>query len=123
MKFSRFRGSAATVVLALMIFTAVTALVFLSALATGVNDAMIRNSLGLYTGHISGENLPPALTPETLRVDGVIGVLRRCAMPGMLSAGRRLVPVTLVAVGAAAQQSIASGLPVHLDFSNEEVVP
>ena len=104
------RSGRVTLVLALMIFTAVTALVFLSALATGVNDAMIRNSLGLYTGHISGENLPPALTPETLRVDGVIGVLRRCAMPGMLSAGRRLVPVTLVAVAPAAEAAM-TGVP------------
>jgi ABC-type lipoprotein release transport system permease subunit len=104
------RSGRVTLVLALMIFTAVTALVFLSALATGVNDAMIRNSLGLYTGHISGENLPPALTPQTLRVDGVIGVLRRCAMPGMLSAGRRLVPVTLVAVAPAAEAAM-TGLP------------
>lgn len=104
------RSGRVTLVLALMIFTAVTALVFLSSLATGVNDAMIRNSLGLYTGHISGENLPPALTPETLRVDGVIGVLRRCAMPGMLSAGRRLVPVTLVAVAPEAEAAM-TGLP------------
>ena len=104
------RSGRVTLVLALMIFTAVTALVFLSSLATGVNDAMIRNSLGLYTGHISGENLPPALTPETLRVDGVIGVLRRCAMPGMLSAGRRLVPVTLVAVAPEAE-AVMTGLP------------
>ncbi len=104
------RSGRVTLVLALMIFTAVTALVFLSSLATGVNDAMIRNSLGLYTGHISGENLPPALTPETLRVDGVLGVLRRCAMPGMLSAGRRLVPVTLVAVAPEAEAAM-TGLP------------
>ncbi len=104
------RSGRVTLVLALMIFTAVAALVFLSSLATGVNDAMIRNSVGLYTGHISGDNLPAVVTPETLRVDGVSGVLRRCAIPGMLSAGRRLVPVTLMAVTPEAEAAL-TGLP------------
>ena len=104
------RSGRVTLVLALMIFTAVTALVFLSALATGVNDAMIRNSVGLYTGHISGVNLPAALAPESLRVDGVRRVLRRYPMPGMLRAGAHMVPVTLVAVAPAAEAAM-TGLP------------
>ena len=104
------RSGRVTLVLALMIFTAVTALVFLSSLATGVNDAMIRNTVGLYTGHISGVNLPAALTPETLRVDGVRRVLRRHPMPGMLRAGARLVPVTLVAVAPEVEAAM-TGIP------------
>ena len=104
------RSGRVTLVLALMIFSAVAALVFLSSLATGVNDAMIRNSVGLYTGHISGDNLPTAVTPETLQVDGVIRVLRRGAIPGMLSAGQRMVPVTLIAVAPEAEAAL-TGLP------------
>lgn len=104
------RSGRVTLVLALMIFSAVAALVFLSSLATGVNDAMIRNSVGLYTGHISGENLPAAVTPEMLRVDGVIRVLRRRARPGMLSVGRRMVPVTLMVVEPAVESSM-TGIP------------
>ena len=44
------RSWRATVVLAFMVVTAVAALVFLSALAIGTNDAMIRNSTGLFSG-------------------------------------------------------------------------
>ena len=104
------RSGRVTLVLALMIFSAVAALVFLSSLATGVNDAMIRNSVGLYTGHISGDNLPAAVTPEMLRVDGVIRVLRRGALPGMLSSGQRMVPVTLMVVAPEGEAAV-TGLP------------
>jgi len=104
------RSGRVSLVLALMIFSAVAALVFLSSLATGVNDAMIRNSVGLYTGHISGDNLPAAVTPDMLQVDGVIRVLRRRAMPGMLSAGQQMVPVTLMAVVPEAEAAM-TGLP------------
>lgn len=104
------RSGRVTLVLALMIFSAVAALVFLSSLATGVNDAMIRNSVGLYTGHISGENLTAAVTPEMLTMEGVIRVLRRGAIPGMLSAGQRMVPVTLIAVAPEAEAAL-TGLP------------
>jgi ABC-type lipoprotein release transport system permease subunit len=60
-----------------MIFSAVTALVFLSALAVGTNDAMIRNSVRLFSGHINAEDLGPDLSRDELNVDGVDGVLIR----------------------------------------------
>jgi ABC-type lipoprotein release transport system permease subunit len=104
------RSGRVTLVLALMIFSAVAALVFLSSLATGVNDAMIRNSVGLYTGHISGDNLPASVAPEMLQVGGVTRVLRRGALPGMLSVGQRLVPVTLMVVVPEAEVA-STGLP------------
>ena len=53
-----WRSWRSTIVLGVMVFTAVTALVFLSSLAVGTNDAMIRNSVGLFAGHISGQDLP-----------------------------------------------------------------
>ena len=104
------RSGRVTLVLGLMIFSAVAALVFLSSLATGVNDAMIRNSVGLYTGHISGENLPRTVTPAMLQLDGVARVLRRSSIPGMLRAGPQMVPVTLMAVAPDAEAA-ATGLP------------
>ncbi len=48
-----WRSWRTTLVLSFMVITAVAALVFLSALAVGTNDAMIRNSTGLFSGHIS----------------------------------------------------------------------
>jgi len=105
-----WRSGRVTLVLSLMILTAVAALVFLSAMVTGVNDAMIRNSVGLYTGHISGENLPPDILPEALYVDGVAQVLQRRPVPGMLKAGPRMAPVTVMVVAPEAEAA-ATGLP------------
>jgi ABC-type lipoprotein release transport system permease subunit len=105
-----WRSERVTLVLALMIFTAVAALVFLSSLVTGVKDAMIRNSVGLYSGHISATNLPAEVGPESLYVEGVTQVLQRRPRPGILTAGQRMAPVTLMAVAPAAEAA-ATGLP------------
>ncbi|TKB07484.1 ABC transporter permease [Desulforhopalus sp. IMCC35007] len=66
-----------TVVLSFMVIFAVGALVFLAALAIGTNDAMIRNSIGLFSGHISGTNILPGSDTSLLQVEGVEHVLRR----------------------------------------------
>ena len=105
-----WRSGRITFVLSLMILTAVAALVFLSSLVTGVNDAMIRNSVGLYTGHISGTHLPASVSPDTLRVKGVDKVLERRPRPGLLVAGQHLVPTTLMTVAPEAEAA-ATGLP------------
>jgi ABC-type lipoprotein release transport system permease subunit len=105
-----WRSGRVSSVLALMILTAVAALVFLSSLATGVNDAMIRNSVGLYAGHISGTGLPVSVPPEALRVKGVATVLKRIPRPGLLAAGEHVVPATLMAVAPEAEAA-ATGLP------------
>jgi ABC-type lipoprotein release transport system permease subunit len=63
------RSGRATAVLSVMVVTAVAALIFLSALAVGVEDAMLRNTVGLFSGHITGYNLPepfPAGQPPLL---------------------------------------------------------
>ena len=82
-----FRSLRATGILSLMLLTAVAALIFLSALAVGVNDAMIRNSVSLYSGHITGFNIPDDIRKEALKVPGVAAVLKRMNIPGNSSSG------------------------------------
>ncbi|MBW2247214.1 MAG: hypothetical protein JRF62_08420 [Deltaproteobacteria bacterium] len=79
-----FRSGRSTVTLSLMVVMAVTVLIFLSALAVGINDAMIRNSVGLYSGHISGFSLPQSLDTQRLKIHGVVSVLKRISIPGIL---------------------------------------
>lgn len=84
-----FRSLRSTGILSLMLLTAVAALIFLSALSVGVNDAMIRNSVSLYTGHISGYNISPDIRKEALIVPGVASVLKRMNVNGTLVKGAR----------------------------------
>lgn len=97
------RSARSTAVLSSMVVIAVSLLIFLSALAIGINDAMIRNSVGLYSGHISGDILPKSLTPESLKIDGVAGVLKRNLVPGILSNGDHVETITMVAVNPDAE--------------------
>ena len=90
-----FRSLRSTGILSLMLVTAVAALIFLSALAVGVNDAMIRNSVNLYSGHISGFNIPEHIRMDTLVVPGVAAVLKRENIPGTLVKGNKLHDVIL----------------------------
>lgn len=73
--------------LAAMVFTAVAALVFLSALAVGTNDAMIRNSVGLFSGHIAGDNIPAEYALHLANMKGVKHVLSRRQRPAWLYKG------------------------------------
>lgn len=102
----RFLGRSwkATIVLSLMVLTAVASLVFLSALAVGTNDAMIGNSTGLYSGQIVGSGLQPEHLPLPPMV-GVERVLVRTHLPVLLAAKERLVPVTLSGVDVAAEKA------------------
>jgi ABC-type lipoprotein release transport system permease subunit len=79
-----FRSGRTTAALGAMISMAVAALIFVSAVATGVNDCMIQNATGLYSGQISGNALPAALVPEDLELPGVLTVLGRYLIPGMI---------------------------------------
>ncbi len=83
-----------------MIFAAVACLVFLSALAVGTNDAMIRNSVGLFSGHIAGSDLPAGLDPGRLAVAGTAGVLIRQIQPATIANldGSRMESVLLTGV-------------------------
>jgi ABC-type lipoprotein release transport system permease subunit len=78
------RSGRATAALSIMVITAVAALIFLSALAVGVKDAMLRNTVGLYSGHITGYNLTDAAMAQDLMIEGVDTVLRRSYLPGVL---------------------------------------
>jgi len=92
------RSRRATAALGLMIFSAVGTLVFISAIAVGINDSMILNSTGLYSGHITGFHLSETMTRETLSVDGVSNVLQRFLIQGSLHYHAKDEMLTLIAV-------------------------
>ncbi len=96
--FFLIRSGRSTLLLSFMVLVSVSALVFLSSMAVGINDAMVRNSVSLYSGHVTGIDLPPSITPEDLMIEGVAGVLRREARAGIFSAGARRMPLSVVAV-------------------------
>ena len=93
-----FRSLRSTGILSLMLLTAVAALIFLSALAVGVNDAMIRNSVSLYSGHISGFNIPDDTPKNKLAVPGVAAVLKRVNISGNLVNGNKTQDVMLTEI-------------------------
>jgi ABC-type lipoprotein release transport system permease subunit len=92
------RSTRATAVLSLMIVSAVAAMIFLSAISLGVNSAMIRNSVELYPGHITGSNIPGHVSGEALLAKGVKRVLRRVVVPGLLSRGDRGESLVMIEV-------------------------
>lgn len=92
------RSRRMTLALGLMIFFAVGTLVFITAVAVGINDSMILNSTGLYSGQITGAHLSLTLTPDTFRVEGVSDVLQRFQLHGSLDAHGKREALTLVAV-------------------------
>lgn len=85
-------------------------LIFLDAVAVGVNDAMIRNSVSLFSGHISADHLPMDLSPEQLHVTGVRHVLQRRSNQIWISAHARLAPVLLFEVQPEAEKGRNSTL-------------
>jgi ABC-type lipoprotein release transport system permease subunit len=93
-----FRSKRITLALGLMIFFAVATLVFISSIAVGINDSMIINSTGLYSGQITGTHLPDTVTRQTLLVDGVSNVLQRFQIPGTLHYQGKNEMLTLIAV-------------------------
>lgn len=102
------RSGRSTAALSLMVITAVAALIFLSALAVGINDAMIRNSAGLYAGHISAAGLPPELPPESLAVEGVAGIVKRVPVAGMLAGPKNFETVIMLGIDPASEQKNTS---------------
>ena len=99
-----WRSWRTTAVLSFMVVSAVAALVFLSALAVGTNDAMIRNSTGLFSGHIAGSGIREADAPLP-QLPGVKQVLVRRQQQALLSANGRLEPVVLMGVDPAQEQA------------------
>lgn len=92
------RSWRATVVLSLLVISAVAALVFMTSLAIGTNDAMIRNSIGLFSGHIAGSNIPPQIDTDLLIVEGVEHLLIRKQQRYLLWKNDIFEPVLLMAV-------------------------
>jgi ABC-type lipoprotein release transport system permease subunit len=92
------RSGRSTLALSLMIVVAVSALIFLSAMVVGINDAMIQNSVGLYSGHISGVALPFDLKKSDLMHKGVSAVLKRVLVSGKLFYKNNTETVTMVCV-------------------------
>lgn len=116
------RSGRATLALSAMVMLAIGCLIFLSAFAVGVNDAMVKNSVGLYTGYISAVDLPDSLTPEAMQIAGVSRVLKRILFPGVLSSGERWAGITLIGIDPAAEQQttalhrkIVQGAPLKSD--------
>ena len=103
-----FRSLRSTGILSLMLVTAVAALIFLSALAVGVNDAMIRNSVSLYAGHISVFNLPEETPKDKLAVSGVTAVLKRHDFPGNLIHGNTAKDIRLTEIDPDAERRVTA---------------
>jgi ABC-type lipoprotein release transport system permease subunit len=92
------RSGRSTFALSLMVIASVSTLIFLSSLAVGVNDAMIRNSVGLFSGHIIAARLPPEVTTDNLKVKGTTYVLKRVHTMGMVSFGGKVETVDMVSI-------------------------
>ena len=84
--------------LCLMVIAAVSSLIFLASLDVGVNDAMIRNSVGMFSGQISGFLIPRSITPGSLKISGVKGVLKRVYVPGTISKGDKIESINLAGI-------------------------
>ncbi len=93
-----WRSWRATAVLSVMVVFAVAALVFLAALAIGTNDAMIRNSIGLFSGHIAGTGLPREMRADRLNVPGVAQVLVRRHLRLLVEKDDVFEPIELIGV-------------------------
>ena len=98
------RSGRSAVMLCLMVVAAVSALIFLSSLDVGVNDTMIRNSVGMFSGHISGFLIPQSIKPESLKVKGVKGVLKRIYIPGTISFGEKIEALNLAGIAPEEEQ-------------------
>ena len=102
------RSGRSAIMLCLMVIAAVSALIFLSSLAVGVNDAMIRNSVGMFSGHITGFSIPQSIKPESLEISGVHGVLKRVYIPGTISNGDRIEAVNLAGISPDAERKLTA---------------
>jgi len=98
-----WRSWRASAVLLFMVISAVAALVFLSALAVGTNDAMIRNSTGLFSGQIAGTGIQE-LETHRLQIPGVKQVLVRRQQEILLGTGESLESVVLMGVDPAGEK-------------------
>lgn len=92
------RSRRTTLALGCMIASAVGMLVFITSIAIGINDSMIQNSTGLFSGQITGMGLPRSVQPGSLKKPGVRQVLQRFTASGSLADKGRTTPLILVGV-------------------------
>jgi len=92
------RSGRSTATLSFMVVTAVAALIFLSALSIGVNDAMLRNTVELFSGHITGYELDSSIHPQDLAIKGVRGALKRIYRQGILTTNGISLPLMLCGI-------------------------
>lgn len=92
------RSGRTTAALSFMVVTAVAALIFLSALAVGVEDAMLRNTVGLFSGHITAHDIPASVARKELKTAGIQAVLKRNYRQGVLSQSSLAQPVILCGI-------------------------
>ncbi len=107
------RSGRSTASLSVMVILSVSALIFLSALSAGVGDAMLKNTVGLFSGHITGDGIDPSLKPRDLKVKGVSGVLKRVRVQGVLSNGRLDMPLMLCGMNPG-EEAAMTALPAKL---------
>lgn len=101
-----FHAWRSTAVLALMVTVSVATLIFLSALAIGVNDTMIQNSTSLHSGHITAIDLPITISQDSLKIDGTTHVLKRTMISGTLLNQRHAHPIRLIGVDPTAEEKV-----------------
>lgn len=92
------RSGRSTFALFAMLIASVSTLIFLSAMAVGINDIMVKNSVNLFSGHIQATNLPASIKKQDLMADGVTGVLKRVYLPGILTRSGRVKTAVIVGV-------------------------
>lgn len=91
-----------------MVVSAVSILIFLSALSVGVNDAMLRNTVGLFSGHVTGMVTDETVRPLDLKVAGVDAVLKRRFIQGTVGAGSTIRPLTLCLLAPEREKKVTS---------------
>lgn len=102
------RSGRSAIMLCLMAVAAVASLIFLSSLDVGVNDAMIRNSVGMFSGHITGLFIPESVTTDALKIEGVKEVLKRVYVPGTISRGENTEAINLAGIDPDKEERITA---------------
>jgi ABC-type lipoprotein release transport system permease subunit len=69
---------------------------------------MVRNSVSLYSGHISGFALPSTLKAENLYVEGVTAVLKRISIPVIISYRGHHETVTMVGINPVGESKMTA---------------
>ncbi|WP_320044594.1 FtsX-like permease family protein [uncultured Desulfobacter sp.] len=87
-----------TFILGFLISFAIGTLVFIISLANGISDIMIINSTGMYSGQISGSDLPSRIRPAELKKPFVKAVLQRFQIPGTVIHQDKKRPLDIVAI-------------------------